>query len=106
MKIIKSQRTNEVLSQLGIRTRLTQIPLLITFLSWAYKKVNAIISKFLLAGDMFTFTYRMPGLTYRPCGLFIIIIPQIYQLTSGFFLFLFVANLCKFVMIQKKGGGY
>ena len=71
MKIIKSQGTNGVLSQLGTRTYLSQIPLLVTFLSWAYEKVKAIIDKFLLAGEMFMFTYRMPGLTYRPCRPFI-----------------------------------
>ena len=58
-------------SSLGIRTPLSQIPLLGPLLFWKYN-MNEIINKFLLAGNAFKpeMHLRQPGLTYSASGTF------------------------------------
>ena len=64
-KFIKEQ---ELLSSLGIRTPLSQIPFLGPPLFWKYK-MNEIMDKFLLAGDKF-----MPEMHFKQSDLHIVLI--------------------------------
>ena len=64
----KDQEAGRLLSNLGIRTSLSQIPLLLLF---CFKKnnMNKIMSKFLLAGDKFM-PERRPRFNYIISRLF------------------------------------
>ena len=52
LRFIKEQEVNGLLSQIGIRTPLSKIPLLSHILFYEYKN-NASVNKLLLAGDKF-----------------------------------------------------
>ena len=71
-KFLKEQEASVLLSSLGIRTPLSQIPLLGPLL-FQRNKMNRIIKKFLLAGDklMPEMHLRLPGFTYSACRPFI-----------------------------------
>ena len=76
-RLIKNQEAKGLLSNLGIRTPLSKVPLLgdILFwlqLRWRHKKMNKIVNKFLLAGDKFMREehLKQPGFTYSDCGPF------------------------------------
>ena len=68
-KFIKQQETSGLLSSLGIKTSLSEIPLVGPLLFDSIKQVNTryklneIVNRFLLAGDKF-----MPGLHLRQQG--------------------------------------
>ena len=70
-KFLKEQEAIRILSSIGVKTPLSQIPLLgpILFLRF---KMNEIKNKFLFAGDKFMpeTHLRQPGFTYRTCGPF------------------------------------
>ena len=77
-RFVKEQETSELLSSLGIKTPLSQIPLLGPLLFQGYYqgntkyKMNETVNKFLIAGDKFIFEMhlRQPGFTYSACGPF------------------------------------
>ena len=71
LKFIKEQKARGLLSNLGIRTSLSQIPLLGCGLFQNYK-TNEIINKFLLAGDNFIpeMHLKQQGFRYNACGPF------------------------------------
>ena len=70
-RFFKAQEASGLLSSLGIRTQLSQIPLVGHLLFQRYKK-NRIINKFILAGDRFMpeIPSRQPGFNYGACGPF------------------------------------
>ena len=72
-RFIKNQEAKGLLSNLGIRTPLSKVPILgdILFLS-TYIKMNEIVNKFLLAGDKFMLEMHLKqtGFTYSACGSF------------------------------------
>ena len=51
-RFIKNQKAIGLLSNLGVRTPLSKVPILGDILFWRYK-INEIVNKFLLAGDTF-----------------------------------------------------
>ena len=67
-RFVKEQEAKGLLSNLGIKTLLSKIPLL-NVLS---VKMNEIVNKFLLVGDKFMpqMHLKQPGFTYSACGLF------------------------------------
>ena len=69
-KFIKEQDAKDLLSNLGIKTPLSKIPLL-NVLFQVYK-MNEIINTFLLVGDKFMpeMHLRQPGFIYSACGPF------------------------------------
>ena len=69
-RFVKKQDAKGLLSNLGIKTRLSKIPLL-NVLFEVYK-MNEIINKFLLVGNKFMpeMHLRQPGFTYSVCGPF------------------------------------
>ena len=70
-KFVKEQEAKGLLSNLGIKTPLSKIPLL-NVLFWMRIKMNEIINKFLLVGDKFMpeMHLKQPGFTYSACGPF------------------------------------
>ena len=68
LRFIKEQEVSELLSSLGIRTLLRQIPIVGPLLFQRYK-MNKMINKFLLAGNKFMFEkhLRQPGFTNSNC---------------------------------------
>ena len=70
VKICKRTRAKGLLSNLGIKTLLSKIPLL-TFCFQLYQ-INEIVNKFSLAGDKFMpeMHLQQPGFTYSACGPF------------------------------------
>ena len=52
-RFIKNQEAKGLLSNLGIRTPLSKVPILGDILFWMHIKMNEIVNKFLLAGDKF-----------------------------------------------------
>ena len=70
-KFRKEQEPRGLLSSLGIRTPLSQIPLFRPLLFENYK-MNEIINTFLLAGDKFMaeMHLKQPGFTYSAYGPF------------------------------------
>ena len=70
-RFIKNQETKGLLSNLGLRIPLSKVPILGDILFWEYK-MNEIINKFLLAGDIFMpeMHLKQPGFTYSACGPF------------------------------------
>ena len=69
-RFIKNQEAKGLLSNLGIRTPLSKVPILgdNLFLS-TYIKMNEIVNKFLLAGDKFMLEMHLKqtGFTYGAC---------------------------------------
>ena len=51
-RFIKNQEAKGLLSNLGLKTPLSKVPILGDILFWRYK-MNEIVNKFLLAGDTF-----------------------------------------------------
>ena len=70
-RLIKNQEAKGLLSNLGIRTPLSKVPVLGDILFQKYK-MNEIVNKFLLAGNKFMpeIHLKQPGFTYTACGLF------------------------------------
>ena len=70
-RFIKNQHAKGLLSNLGLRTPLSKLPLLGDVLFWLYK-MNEIVNKFLLAGDKFMpeIHLKQPRFTYSACGPF------------------------------------
>ena len=70
-RFVKEQEAKGLLSNLGIKTPLSKIPLL-NVLFWMRIKMNEIINKFLLVGDKFMpeMHLKQPGFTYSACGPF------------------------------------
>ena len=70
-RFIKNQEAKGLLSNLGIRTPLSKVPILGDILFQKYK-MNEIVNKFLLAGDKFMpeMHLKQPGFTYSACGPF------------------------------------
>ena len=61
-RFVEEQEAKGLLSSLGLKTRLSKIPLFGEILFWVYK-MNKIVNKFLLAGDKF-----MPEIHLNQCG--------------------------------------
>ena len=70
-RFIKNQGAKGLLSNLGLRTPLSKVPLLGDILFWLYK-MNEIVNKILLAGDKFMpeMHLKQSGFTYSACGPF------------------------------------
>ena len=70
-RFIKNQETIGILSNLGIRTPLSEVPILGDIFFWMYK-MNEVVNKFLLAGDKFMpeMHLKQPVFTYSSCGPF------------------------------------
>ena len=76
-RFIKNQEAKGLLSNLGIRTPLSKVPILGDILFWMQFhwmciKMNEIVNKLLLAGDKFMPEMHLlqPGFTYSACGPF------------------------------------
>ena len=71
-RFIKDQEAKGLLSNLGVRTPLSKVPILGDILFWMHIKMNEIVNKFLLAGDKFMpeMHLKQPGFTYSACGPF------------------------------------
>ena len=71
-RFIKKQQAMGILSNLGIKTPLSKVPLLNILVLIYFKKMNNIINKFLLAGDKFMpeMHLRQPRFVYSACGPF------------------------------------
>ena len=71
-RFIKNQEAKGLLSNLGIKTPLSKVPILGDILFWMHIKMNEIVNKFLLAGDKFMpeMHLKQPGFTYSACGPF------------------------------------
>ena len=70
-KFVIEQEAGGLLSSLKIKTTLTKISLVGSFLLWEYK-MNERVTKFLLAGDKFMPEMHLskPRVTYSACDLF------------------------------------
>ena len=68
----KKQEASGLLSNLGIKTPSSKIPLVGPFFVSDILNMNEIVNKLLLAGDNFKLEMhlRQPGFTYSACGLF------------------------------------
>ena len=68
-RFIKNQEAKGLLSNLGIRTPSSKVPILGDILFWMHIKMNEIVNKFLLAGDKFMpeMHLKQPGFTYSAC---------------------------------------
>ena len=71
-RFIKNKEAKGLLSNLGVRTPLSEVPTLGDILSKMYKKMNNVVNKILLAGDKFKpeMHLKQPGFTYSVCGPF------------------------------------
>ena len=80
-RFIKNQEAKGLLSNLGVKTPLSKVPILGDILFWMqihlkgmlnWIKMNEIVNKFLLAGDksMPEKHLKQPGFTYSACGPF------------------------------------
>ena len=71
-RFIKNQEAKGLLSNLGIRTPLSKVPILGDILFSMHIKMNEIVNKFLLAGDKFMLEMHLKqtGFTYSACGSF------------------------------------
>ena len=67
-RFAKEQEAKGLLSSIGLKTRLSKIPLFRDIFFWVYK-VNIIVNKVLLYGDKFTpeLHLEQPGFTYSAC---------------------------------------
>ena len=70
-RFVKEQEAKGLLSNLGLKTRLSKIPLFRDIFFWVHK-MNEILNKFLLAGDTFMpeLHLKQPRFTYNACVLF------------------------------------
>ena len=68
---VKEQEAKAILNSLGLKTRLSKIPLFGDIFFWVYK-MNEIVNKFLLVGDKFMHEMHLkqPWSTYSGCGSF------------------------------------
>ena len=68
-RFIKNQEAKGLLSNLGLKTQLSKVPILGNIFFELYKKMNEIVNKFLLAGDKFMPErhFKQPGFTYSAC---------------------------------------
>ena len=68
-RFIKNQEAKGLLSNLGLKTQLSKVPMLGNIFFELYKKMNEIVNKFLLAGDKFMpeMHFKQPGFTYSAC---------------------------------------
>ena len=68
----KNQETKELLSNLGIKTLLSKVPMMGDILIWMHIKMNEMVNTFLLAGDTFIpeMHLKQPGFAYSACGPF------------------------------------
>ena len=71
-RFIKNQESKGLVSNLGVRTPLSKVPILGDILFWMCIKMNEIVNKSLLAGDKFMpeIHLKQPGFTYSACGPF------------------------------------
>ena len=72
-RFIKNQEAKGLLSNLGIKTPLSRVPIFSDILFWCVSiKMNEIVNNFLLAGDKFKpeMHLKQPGFTYSASGLF------------------------------------
>ena len=71
-RLIKNQEAKGLLSNLGIRTPLSKVPILGDNLFLMHIKMDEIVNKFLLARDKFMpeMHLKQPGFTYSACGPF------------------------------------
>ena len=70
-RFMKEQTAKGLLSNLGIKTPLSEIPIL-NVLFWMHIKMNEIVNNFLLVGDKFMpeMHLKQPWFTYSACGPF------------------------------------
>ena len=70
--VIKNQEANGLLSNLGLRTPLSKVPVLSDILFWVVWKINEVVYQFLLACDKFMpdMHLKQPGFTCSACGPF------------------------------------
>ena len=70
-RFIKNHEAKGLLSNLGLRTPLSKVPILGDILFWGYK-MNEKVNNFLLAVDKFMFemNLKQPGFTNSTCGPF------------------------------------
>ena len=72
-RFIKNQEAKGLLSNLGLKTPLSKVPILDDILFWSATslkyKMNGIVNKFLLAGEKFMpeMYLKQPGFTYSVC---------------------------------------
>ena len=71
-RFIKEQEAKGLLSNLGVRTQLSKVPILGNILFWMHIKMNEIVNNFFLVGDRFMpeIPLKQPGFTYSVCGSF------------------------------------
>ena len=71
-RFIKNQEAKGLLSNVGLKTQLSKVPILGNIFFELYKKMNEIVNKFLLAGDKFMpeMHLKQAGFTYSACGPF------------------------------------
>ena len=72
-RFIKNQEAKGLLSNFGLKTRLSKVPILGDILFWSLKyKMNEIVNKFLLTSDKFMpeMHLKQAGFTSSACGLF------------------------------------
>ena len=67
-RFIKNQEAKGTLTNLGLRTPLSKVPILGDILFWEYKMIQ-IVNKFLLAGDKFMpgMHLKQPEFAYSAC---------------------------------------
>ena len=70
-RFVKEREAKGLLSNLRIKTPLSETPLL-NILFWMHIEMNESINKFLLVGDKFMLEMHLkqPGFTYSTCGPF------------------------------------
>ena len=70
-RFIKNHEAKGLLSNLGLRTPLSKVPILCDILFWRYK-MNEKVNNFLLAVDKFMseMNLKQPGFTNSACGPF------------------------------------
>ena len=70
-RFIKNHEAKRLLSNLGLRTPLSKVPILGDILFWRYK-MNEKVNNFLLAVDKFMseMNLKQPGFTNSACGPF------------------------------------
>ena len=70
-RFIKNQEAKGKLTNFGLRTQLSKVPILGDILFWEYKMIQ-IVNNFLLAGDKFMpeMHLKQPGFAYSACRTF------------------------------------
>ena len=71
-RFIENKEAKELLTNLGIRTPFSKVPLLGEYLVLMSIRMNKVVNMFLLAGDKFMpeMHLKQPGFTYSACGPF------------------------------------